>query len=231
MFTIKGKMLLRDLWSQKLDWDDIVSKEFQNLWSALSRDLAKLDSLQFPRFVISEDDLDDFYIFCDASKGAYGFSVYSVQNSKSHLLYSKAKVAPMKPKSLPTLELLAVFLAIKCLLLLLKVYSRINIRDVVISMDAQVVLSWLLSDNIKTKNQFVRNRLKDIKQMIEELKKNTSLSVKFKYVPTDQNPTDLLTRGVTFEKFQQSLRRWTLGPERLSKNPIEWPSSELHCLS
>ena len=44
-------MLLRDLWSQKLDWDDIVSKEFQNLWSALSCDLAKLDSLQFPRFV------------------------------------------------------------------------------------------------------------------------------------------------------------------------------------
>ena len=159
--TIRGKMLLRDLWSQKLDWDDIESKEFQNLWSALSCDLAKLDSLQFPRFVISEDSLADFYIFCDASKGAYGFSVYSVQNSKSHLLFSKAKVAPMKPKSLPTLELLAVFLAIKCLLPLLKAYSRIKIRDVVISVDAQVVFSWLLSDNIKTKNQFVRNRLKD----------------------------------------------------------------------
>ena len=93
------------------------------------------------------------------------------------------------------------------------------------------MLSWLLSDNIKTKNQFVRNRLKDIKEMIEELKKNASLSVKLKYVPTDQNPADLLTRGVTFEKFQQSLRRWTLGPEWLSKNPIEWPSSELHCQS
>ena len=50
-------MLLRDLWSQKLDWGDIVSKEFQNLWSALSCDLAKPDSLQFPRFVISEDGL------------------------------------------------------------------------------------------------------------------------------------------------------------------------------
>ena len=68
--TIRGKMLLRDLWSQKLDWDDIVWKEFQNLWFALSCDLAKLDSLQFLRFVISEDGLADFYIFCDASKGA-----------------------------------------------------------------------------------------------------------------------------------------------------------------
>ena len=61
--------------------------------------------------------------------------------------------------------------------------------------------------------------------------KNTSLSVKFKYVSTDQNPADLLTRGVTFEKFQQRQRRWTLGPEWLGKNPIEWPSSELHYLS
>ena len=97
-----------------------MSKEFQNLWSALSCDFAKLDSLQFPRFVISEDGLADFYIFCDASKGDYGFSVYSVKNSLSHLLFSKAKMAPMKPKSLLTLELLAVFLAIKCLLPLLK---------------------------------------------------------------------------------------------------------------
>ena len=98
-------------------------------------------------------------------------SVYSVQNNQSHLLFSKAKVAPMKPKSLLTLLLLAMFFDIKCLLPLLKAYSRIKIRDVVISVDAQVVLSWLLSDNIKTKNQFVRNRLNDIKQMIEELKK------------------------------------------------------------
>lgn len=139
-----------------------MPEEFQTLWPALSRDLAKLDSLQFPRFVISEVGPADLYIFCDASKGAYGFAVYGVQNGKSHLIFSKAKVAPMKPESLPTLELLAVFLDIKCLLPLLKAYSRIKIGDVVISVDAQVVLSWLLSDNIKTKNEFVRNRLKDI---------------------------------------------------------------------
>ena len=29
--TIRGKMLLRDLWSQKLDWDDVVSEEFPTL--------------------------------------------------------------------------------------------------------------------------------------------------------------------------------------------------------
>ena len=64
--TIRGKTLLRNLWSQKLGRDGIVSEEYQSLWSALSHDLAKLDSLKFPRFVTSEVSPTDFYIFCDA---------------------------------------------------------------------------------------------------------------------------------------------------------------------
>ena len=134
-------MLLRDLWSQKLEWDDIVSEEYQTQWSALSHDLAKLNLLKFSRFVTSEDSPADLYIFCDASKGPYGFEPYSVQDGESHLAFAKVNVVPMKPKSLPSLELLALFLAIKYLLSLLKAYSRIRIGDIVISVDAQVVLS------------------------------------------------------------------------------------------
>ena len=199
-------MLLRDLWSQRLELDDIVLEEYQTLWSALSHDLAKIDSLKFPRFVTSEDSPADFYILCDASSGDFGFAAYSVQDGESHLAFAKAEVAPKKPKSLPTLELLAVFLAIKCLLPLLKIYSRIRVGDIVILVDAQVVLSWLLTDNIKTKNQFVKNRLKEIHQMIRELKEEKSLSVKFRYIYADQKPADLLTRGITLEKIQQNLR-------------------------
>ena len=103
-----------------LEWNDIVSEEHQTLWSALSNDLAKLDSLKFLRFVTSEDSPADFDIFCDASKGSYSFVDYSVQDGESHQAFVKAKVALMKPKSLPMLELLAVLLATKCLLPLLK---------------------------------------------------------------------------------------------------------------
>ena len=54
-------------------------------------------------------------IFCDTSPDAYGFVVYGVQNTKSSMLFSKAKLAPMKSKIPPTLELLGVYLAVKCL--------------------------------------------------------------------------------------------------------------------
>ena len=187
--------------------------------------------MKFSRFVTSEDSPADFYIFCDASKEDYNFAAYSMQDGKSHLAFTKAKVAPMKPRSLSTIELLAVFLAVKCLLTLLKAYSRIRVGDIVISVVAQVVFSWLFSDNIKIKNQFVKNRLKDIHQMIRELKEEKSLSVKCTCVQTDQKPADLLSREITLEKFQQNLRLWSLGPEWFSKSPIEWSTSKLQCLS
>ena len=117
-----------------------------------------------------------------------------MQDGKSLLAFAKAKRAPMKPKSLPMLELLVVFLAIKCLLPLLKAYSRIRTGDIVISVNAQVVLSWQLSDSIKTKNQFVKNRLEGIYQMIRGLKEEKNVRI-------DQNPADLLTRRITLEKY------------------------------
>ena len=39
--------------------------------------------------------------------------------------------------------------------------------------------------------------------MIREQKEEKYLSVKFRYVHTDQHPADLLPRGIILEKFQQ----------------------------
>ena len=138
----------------------MILSEYQTLWSALSHNLAEFDSLKLPRFGTSEDSPVNFYIFCDASKGAYSFAAYSMQDGESHLAFTKAKVASMKPNNLPKLKLLAVFLP------RWKTYSRIRIGDIVISVDAQVVSSWLLSDNIKAKNQFVK---KDLRTFIKWL--------------------------------------------------------------
>ena len=71
-----------------------MSEEHQTLWSALSHDLAKLDSLKFPRFVTSEDSPAYFYIFCDTSKGVCSFQLivckmvsptWHLQKLRSHL--------------------------------------------------------------------------------------------------------------------------------------------------
>ena len=137
----------------------------------------------------------------------------------------------MKPKTLPTLELLRVHLAVKCLPTLLGVYSHIKIDNIYLSVDAQVVLSWIFSDNFKTKSLYTRNRIKDIHQMIKEIDSKYSIKIHFKYVTFSENPADLLSRGIPFEKFQQNLTYWTCGPNWLSENPLKWPDNNLNCLN
>ena len=229
--TVKGKMILRKLWNKEYKWDETIDSELQTEWTALANNISQLGDLQFPRSAINEDSPSELYLFCDASKEAYGFVAYNVQDSKSCIAFAKAKVAPKKSKSLPTLELLSAFLGIKCLDNILNAYSNSQITQIVIAVDAQIVLSWLLSDEVKTKNMFVRNRLKDIKVMLKELSERYSIPINFKYIPTQQNPADMITRGLTMDKFKQNLAFWISGPEFLCKNPIVWPMSDLNCLS
>ena len=67
-------------------------------------------------------------------------------------------------RSLPTLELLSVHLAFKSLYFILQSYNDLSIEDIFIIVDAQIVLNWMLTDlnKIKTKNQYLKNRIKDV---------------------------------------------------------------------
>lgn len=174
-------------------------------------------------------------IFCDSSKEVYGFSCYSrcIENDRieTNLIFSKCKSAPTKTKSLPTLELMSVFLAMKCLPTILSSLCEKTVSNVLISVDAQVVLSWILSNNVKSKNVFANNRVKDIAQFRRDIKQNFSLDVTFKYVPTDLNPADLVTRGITFKEFSSKQEFWQHGPDFLKNEPVEWPTKQLGCLS
>ena len=116
---------------------------------------------------------------------------------------------PKEKMTLPALELLEVFMAIKCLKTLLKVHAKLKIDEIIISVDAQIVLSWLMTDpcKIKTKNLFAKNRLKDILLMSQDIKNQYGLDIQFKYIPTKENPADMLTRGLTREGFGCDLEK------------------------
>ena len=232
--TIRGKTLLSNIWKKKISadhWDEEVSEEDNNAWTSLSKDLSGLSSIEFPRFSLSEDEPADLFLFCDASKKAYGYVAYAVQNGNSGFVLSKAKVAPLQEKSLPTLELLGVFVAFKGLFSMLRTFSKVKFNNIYVAVDAQVVLSWLLSSVIKTKKQFVRNRIQDVHRMKKELLEEFQIPISFKYVPTDQNPGDLLTRGLSLEQFKQRLDFWVYGPKWIQSQELVWPSSQLNCLS
>ena len=62
--------------------------------------------------------------------------------------------------------------------------------------DAQVVLNWLITKENKVKSKFVKNRISEVNGLIKALEDEFRMPKMFKYVLTNQNPADLLTRGI-----------------------------------
>ena len=233
---VRGKILLRKLWQDKLDWDETIPITLSDEWENINSDLSNLSEIKFSRKVLDTETQspNKLVLFCDASKKAYGFCVYGVNDdggiTTSNLLFSKVKVAPIKTKSLPTLELLAIFLAFKCLSLILRVQS-LSVGEVVLCSDSQVALSWIVSRNVKSKNIFASNRVKDITSFLDQIEAEFNIKCRFRYVPTDLNPADLLTRGLSLKEFSSKIRFWSHGPEFLNQINLIWPIANGGCFS
>ena len=67
--------------------------------------------------------------------------------------------------------------------------------------------------------------------MSQDIKKQYGLEIQFKYVPTTENPADMLTRGLTREGFGCDLDKWLHGPKWLRDEHVVWPTNNLECLS
>ena len=102
----KGKFLMQELWAAKLEWDYVIPDETLKKWSLHCTDPNSLSTVSFPSSCVNEDSSNSLVIFTDASKLGYGFAVYNVADGCSNLLYAKSRVATVKAKTLPTLELL-----------------------------------------------------------------------------------------------------------------------------
>ena len=232
--TVRSKSLISAQWSRNSgtgpQWDKIISSEDAKTWSKLAPDLMGLSEVEFPRCALSQEEPTDLLIFCDASKKAYGYVAYAKQDV-TNFIFSKCKTAPIKEKTLPTLELLSVFLALQGLINILKNFKNVKFNNVYVAVDAQIVLSWILSEITKCKRPFVANRIKDIKKMQRDILSEFNVDIQFKYVPTAENPADLLTRGLSLDAFKLELEFWLKGPSWARSGEIKWPTSELKCLS
>ena len=173
--TVMGKIFVQNLWKAKLSWDEILSPELIKDWLKIKSELDLLPQVKFASKGYDQTDSSGvkLLICCDSSREVYGFSCYAKTETCSlpNLIFAKAKVAPLKTKTLPTLELMAVYLGLRCLPSILSALCN-RVRDVVFCVDAQIVLSWILSTYVKTKNVFAKNRVKDISDMRAEIRTN-----------------------------------------------------------
>ncbi|XP_070170444.1 uncharacterized protein [Polyergus mexicanus] len=116
LIIVKAKILLQQLWENKLDWDESVPLHIATVWTEYKIQIEAINNFTIPRYVGGEDIIDtQLHGFADASERAYGAVLYvrstnAEGNRAVHLVCSKTRVSPLKRLSLPRLELCAAVL-------------------------------------------------------------------------------------------------------------------------
>ncbi|XP_055585541.1 uncharacterized protein LOC129738386 [Uranotaenia lowii] len=215
--VVRAKVMLQQIWTLSLDWDDEVPLELQNSWTRYLEELPFLSNLRIDRHAFFDQNIE-LHSFADASETAYGACVYGRSigpngEVKVSLLAAKSRVAPLQKRSIPRLELCAAYDAAK---LHKKVHDalKLNISSSRFWSDSMVVLHWIRSpaSNWKT---FIANRVAEIQQL--------SHGSNWYHVPGSSNPADLVSRGVSVDQLLSS-DLWTKGPSWLQQGEENWPS-------
>ena len=129
-----------------------------------------------------------------------------------NLLASKSKVAPLVPMTVPRLELMAAVVGLRLTQALIKVLE-IPMSAVTFYSDSLDVLWWIRGYG-KDFRAFVANRVGEIQMFTDPQQ--------WQHVPTDQNPADLVSRGVSVEELKEN-RLWWNGPIWLLEEQDSWP--------
>ncbi|XP_055309100.1 uncharacterized protein LOC129572990, partial [Sitodiplosis mosellana] len=226
------KLLMRDLWNLKVDWDEPVPPKYATEWNAIWSQILHLEKIRIPRwFGMSSDVQVQLHGFADASGKCYGCSIYlRIEDLKGQircdLIASKSKIAPQKIKpekipkgneqlngvSIPRLELAAAELLSRYFSI---VRDAMELQNVPFRLwtDSSTALQWIHKPVHELK-VFVANRVKKIREVSTERD--------WFHVRTHDNPADLISRGVPPSGIVQN-NLWWHGPPWLSKLQSEWP--------
>ena len=187
-------------------------------WRELAVEINQLPSFKFPRSVCGMSRDCKLHVFVEASTSAYGAVAYVASTGEAHVLAAKARVAPLKERTLPQLELTAIQLGTQFAVYLNKVLNEFIIIQTITWSDSEAALQWLRNDNSKI--TYVQNGVKSIREL--------GVNFQFFHVPTKENPVDLVTRGISLKQFRKSTL-WLHGPEWLC-DCDSWPSQKQYVM-
>ena len=148
-FVLRAKVLLQELWSQGVGWDDLIEGDTAREAKFWLEELEVIKSIRIPRCLnmISDEESVSVHTFVDASKVAYG----AVTNLRTehlngridvNIIASKSGVAPLTPVSIPRLELMAAVLGLQLTLVIAKALG-VPISKVYFWCDSMNVLLWI----------------------------------------------------------------------------------------
>ncbi|XP_036317530.1 uncharacterized protein LOC118732509, partial [Rhagoletis pomonella] len=158
----------------------------------------------------------ELHVFADASERAYAAVLYArTVQSDGHiavaLISAKSKVAPIKPTTLPRLELCAAHLASKLVRSVLNSWNDLR-YPLYAWTDSTITLAWLQAHPSKWMT-FIANRVADIQEVLPPECWN--------HVRSEHNPADCASRGIPPADLLNHQLWWT-GPDFLLSSNQFW---------
>lgn len=188
----------------------------QDKWADFYKSLKSLEHLSIPRHVsFANPKSIRLHDFCDASQNAFEVCIYiqSTMILQGRLYASKSRVAPLKPTTIPRLELCGAVLLAELVSMVIKELSNLHVvldlSNIILWCDSTIVLSWI--NTKKPLMSYVSNRVVRILDLTK--------ATQWRHVPTESNPADIISRGCTAEALVKN-ELWLIGPLWLSHEPI-----------
>lgn len=129
----------------------------------------------------------------------------------------KARVAPLKPTTIPRMELTAATMAGRMDRMLRK-ELELQLVDSMFWMDSMAVLKYINNETTRF-HTFVANRVSEIRKV--------STGSQWRHVSTHLNPADYASRGQKADSFVQN-QVWISGPDFLTQSSDNWPENPDH---
>ncbi|XP_058449453.1 uncharacterized protein LOC131429392 [Malaya genurostris] len=228
--VVSAKIFVQRLWIKNLGWDENVTEEDRIWWLGFRNELSQLQQLTVSRRILANTNRDyTLHCFCDASTKGYGCCIYVTGPDlegqlKSQLLISKSRVAPVRPMTVPRLELCAALLGSQ-LMETVRTTTEFT-GPAMFWTDSTIVLHWIRSPPTIWK-VFVSNRIAEVQRLTKGLA--------WRHVPTDQNPADHVSRGLRPGQMLNDALWWHASPfldNSIDLSPTVPPSlsAAAHCV-
>ncbi|XP_022804737.1 uncharacterized protein LOC111341954 [Stylophora pistillata] len=221
-FILGGKQILQELCRDGIGWDDEVPDKLKSEWEKWRAELPALEKLRVPR-CHKPQDFDEvknaeLHHFSDACQNGYGQCSYIrlvCEENRVHcsLVMGKSRVTPLKPVTIPRLELTAAVVSSKISCMLRKELDYTQMKEVFWT-DSKTVLGYI-NNYARRFHVFIGNR-------VQEIRERTSPN-QWHYVGTKSNPADIASRGTSAQELIDNTL-WGNGPNFLMNYPEDWSS-------
>ncbi|GFW72418.1 integrase catalytic domain-containing protein [Trichonephila clavipes] len=204
----KAKIFIQELRKIKLDWSEQLPPDAMEEWKNFYQKLSKVNNFKIPRCILLPATIRiEIHGFSDASERAYA-AVVNIKcfnesgQSRTRLLCSKSRVAPLKTLTIPKLELSAALLLSRLVKKVVPIL-QLPINKIWMWTDSTSALAWTKTEPHKLKT-FVSNRVVDIQTL--------SKDCHWKHVSSKINPADLISRGCNVDELLKN-EMWFSGPD------------------